>query len=390
MKSGFQSFITDMGVYRLSMALLGLLGIAAVLLTLGQPSTSSEPSASSFSPSGTSAFAEIMRRSGYQVTVSHSPNPSLKPTDVAVAFTLPPEEKPMNPLVPEKTLARSIEVQTRDAVTAFVRRGGSALVLPMPRDFQAESPKVSSLTVSGVPHQAGDLKLKLRLQTPQPEMELVPENQGESLSIGSAKDSQALAYLDKLGAGYILTVRDGMLATNRFIGQEDDARALAQLVEVIAPPGSRLVFTEGTWGNASPPSLLESIGAWSLAAWRQLLFLGLVVIYTYGKPFGIPSVKRFAQRGSKELVDAIAGVLERGKAATSGLKTSNARAEALIRKKLKLTADIPFQHVAVSLPEPLATRIGDVARLSTQEVAPMEALTAAQNLDDELESFLRG
>jgi hypothetical protein len=57
-----------------------------LLLQLADYGNKAYPSAYSFMPSGTSAYAELLRRLGYEVEISRSPHPKLDPKDIAVMY----------------------------------------------------------------------------------------------------------------------------------------------------------------------------------------------------------------------------------------------------------------------------------------------------------------
>ena len=66
--------------------LLGILGIAAASLTLGRNDTKTFPSASSTSPSGTKAFADLLTSFGYNVAITQATKPQVGRDDILVGF----------------------------------------------------------------------------------------------------------------------------------------------------------------------------------------------------------------------------------------------------------------------------------------------------------------
>src|SRR5262249_6709267 len=130
--------------------------------------------------------------------------------------------------------------------------------------------------------------------------------EGESSEIWAPNNSNGnltFAAIKKTDKGQEAYLANGIIATNRFIDRQQNAYVLLDMVKRVAPArGGRIVFAEATFGNAHIPGVFESIGTWALAGWFQLLFLGVVVVYSLGKPFGYPDPERRQERGARELM----------------------------------------------------------------------------------------
>jgi hypothetical protein len=344
--------------------LLGLLGIASALLSLGQRDDKTNPAANSYGPSGTSAFAELLKRNGYDVRVDRRPRPRLAPDEVAVAF----EVSGVSPFT-----SGDNEEEFEKTLLDQVRAGRRAVLLTLPADFQSESkgllpsPPVAVL-VRGRPK---DLKVKVPAVLPAATHGLDEDADVPQVGLWDTPDEN-LARAYQVGKGRLVHARSGSFVTNRFLDQADDARAAMELVGLLARPGERIVFTEAAFGNVDSPSLVEVIGAWANAAWQQLLFLGVVVVYTLGKRFGIPEETRIQQRGARELLDALTDTLFRGRQTRVAMAAALDRANTELRSALRLPRDATRPERDRHLPPPLA---GALARL--QAATEMEGSTPA-------------
>lgn len=311
--------------------LLGLLAISAGIVSLGQRDVRAFPSAESTSPSGTAAFAEVLRRQGYRVDVDMRPRPALAPGDVAVAFVF----RDGNPN--ERT-------DFLKGVHSAMEAGATVVTLPLSQEFDRNSAKSLKAEPWEVKPRGSTESLKIfgtsEVRNPEPgERDLEDDTLGAP-SVGLWDDgSQQFLRASQIGRGRLLSLEDGLFATNRFIDRADDAKAALRLIQLVAPARGRVVFTESAFGNTYSPSLVETIGAWANAGWQQTLFLGLVVVYTLGKRFGIPDESRPPQRGARELLEALADTYLRGRQTKAAMTTTLARADTQIRTALRMARD---------------------------------------------------
>jgi hypothetical protein len=317
----------------IALALTGVLIIAAALIALGSQERRTFPSANSFLPSGSSAFQELLRRSGYTVVVDQNTRPKLQPGDLAVAFyTNAPTNINITAEQDEDKLAPTI-----DALTEFVKVGGNMLALPVSPDFEEESKNIydrhSAITSpSGIP-------ARVSWDHTDPLDDFL--DTGDSVDYqawGSntqpVEDGKTSTFVDlvTLGKGHEAVVAEGLVATNRFLDRDQNALVLSDTVQMLAKPGARIVFVEAAFGNVQDPGLTEVIGPWAKAAWMQLIFLVIIIVYTLGKPFGLPASERRKERGARELLDAMADTLRRGKMTKLALRAVSVDSNRLLRK----------------------------------------------------------
>jgi hypothetical protein len=76
------------GLPTLAWVLFILLIVSAAALRLTETQTRANPSALSFNASGTRAFADLLQREGYQVSVSTSKAPRIRANETAIMFRL--------------------------------------------------------------------------------------------------------------------------------------------------------------------------------------------------------------------------------------------------------------------------------------------------------------
>ena len=149
------------------------------------------------------------------------------------------------------------------------------------------------------------------------------------------------------------------------------------------------MFTEASFGHIYDRGLLESIGPWANAAWQQLLILGIVIAFTLGKRFGLPEETKRTQRGSRELLDAIADTYQRAGTTQTALLNAYRDADSDLRTVLKLSKDSPRTDLDKHLPESLQKalarlEVGSEMTNMTQE----QGLSLIKNAHREIDAFL--
>jgi len=322
------------GMPIIAWALAGLLAIAAGLITLGQQDNQANPEVQSFGPSGVSAFAELLRKTGVEVAVNQQSKPKLGKNDIAVAFTITsPSDNVFGAMGERK------EDRFDSYFWEYIKSGGSGIVIPLGKDYLEASRSTQNSPFTVVHDLATGESFKVttggQIGASTSEPSDVDAVQMELWNDGS--EPFVRAY--RLGKGTALMVRDGIGVTNRFIDKQDNAKAFSSLLAILGKSHKRVVFTEASFGNVHDLGLLETIGPWANAAWQQLIVFGLVVVFTLGRRFGLPEERRMAQRGSRELLDAVADTYKRAGSAQTALATASASADLDLRHVLKLPKD---------------------------------------------------
>jgi len=372
------------GLPPIAWGLAGLLIIAGFLISLGQQDTDSNPEASSYSPSGISAFRELLKLHGVNVVVDQQPRPKLGPNDVAIAFKRQSDEN-------QKALGGpSQEAEFQTYFWKFISEGGTGIVIPIQKDFFATSRLVADAAPTSVKDATTGESFKISSSVPSNQDFEEPEDSESSSSITLWYDGKS-AFLRayRLDKGVALVAKDGIGITNRFINHNDNAKAFAAMISILAKPGKRVVFTEASFGNVHEHGLLETIGPWANAAWQQLIFLGVVVIFTLGKRFGLSEEPKPAQRGSRELLDALADTYRRARSTQSALTTAWDRADADLRLMLKLPKDATRSERDRLIPANLQNALARMeAAKQMPNVSQDQALDLIKRSQNEMDAFL--
>lgn len=369
---------TNSGLPTFVYMLAGMLAISAVMLTMSKRAGRTEPSVGSYGVSGLRLLGELLREDGYEVEATRDPTPKLDPThDVAVAVSTNEQQssRPRGEGVEPPAIWSSLE--------AFEKVGGRSIYSQIGADFQAVTRASREDTITSPYSEANAHIFGASAGLLEPAW---LGSEPEATTIYELVD-RPWAALQAKGEGRRLYVADFSGATNRFIDRSQNASVYLALIKSFAPHGSRLVFVEASWGNASEPGFFESIGPWAEAAWGQLLVLGLVIVYTLGKPFGIPDAKRPRQRGQRELVDAYATTLRRAAATDIALAAVLSDADRRLRRSLKIDTVLGPDQLEKALPPALIDLL-ERTRAAIAAKAPVDiALALAERLDSEVTAF---
>lgn len=392
------------GFPRFIWVLLGLLAIGAGVLSLGKRDVKAEPSAFSLGPSGVSAFVDLLRKAGYEVRIDKRSHPVFDEREVGIAFrTLTPatDLHSTSQLANFKQLEKEQRFQ-RDLLTE-VGKGARAFLFMVPNDFLDHSrdllgAKPVSVDTSFVEHRT----LQLRSLTqdswmPPGTVEDVFSSESDEAPIADEAtvrlwwtSKNIVAHAHRIGKGSLVTAEASFL-TNRFIDQAEDADGALRLVRILAHPGDRIVIAEAGVGDPDDPGLIEAIGAWALGAWRQLIVLGVVVIYTLGKRFGIPDESRAPQRGSRDLVDGLTFTFQRGRQTRAAIATAKTRIDSDLRNALRLPRDASEEDLRSLLNPTLVDLRYRLDEAASSPSAPSHdaALDLISRARRETEAFLR-
>lgn len=360
--------------------LLGILALSGGLLYLSQSNSAVRPSAGSTAPSGTRIFATLLREAGFEVDSIRDPSPVLKPDEVPVIITL---ERPKSDWFPVEESEE--EKQFREHITKFVEQGGTAWVGAMSRDFRGSS--LTAKTVVPVSSAVPDRQA----QTSTPTTSLMAEDwpyEDPSAVVWPDQVSDPLIEIMPYGKGRLIYIRDWIIATNRVITEGDNAAMLVGTAKGTLPAKSKLVFLEAAWGNAKDPSLLDRLGPGFAAAWGQVLIVCLVVAYTLGKSFGLPSAVRARQVGQRDLVEATASFFRRAKATDIALQAVLSDARHKILTELKLSRDTTWEVWSPRVPDKLRQIYREVEVASKDRIDPRDAIKIAHELDHEVTAFI--
>ncbi len=269
----------------LAATMLGLLGLAYALIVLGAPSTEVHPSPNDRGLGGLSLLVGALRDAGYAVAYDGSTRPRLGKNDV-----------PVVPVLEDHTIPKE--------ALAHVQGGGNAFVLKIPKALQPIGESLPVRDFAGHKAKVDDVASG----------EYDPDSGGAVASANVwSYEGTPVSTLEGVGKGRLARLRDGALATNRFLGRLDNAKVVVSTLRPVAPKGRRLVFLAGGYGEAEAPGPIESVGPWAVGAvWQTLAVLAAFGV-ARGIRFGLPAPEAGQKRGSRELLDAVAGHYRRAK-----------------------------------------------------------------------------
>jgi hypothetical protein len=375
-------------LWHIAWGLVGILFISMITLALSPKPTAVTPDATSYDPGGTSAFAALLTKAGYRVVIDHHVRPFLDTNDIAICFIYDDAASTSAPFdgdaPPDQGDLASDGggpiSDTIDSINDWTKEGGSALWLPVPK----ETGPTKDFEVSNFP--GADHPLHLLSVDTLPQLQI--GDASGIAEIGNISQVVSAAHLGKLGKGYEMEPYNGYIALNDAIAKGDNARILLRLVGMLRPPGARVVFVTGAFGESSPVTVMEAIGPWAEAAWRQFLLLLVVIGITLGCRFGLPDEDaRRKEQGARELVEGLAGLFERSRAYDRALKVSLRRAEFLIRRRLKLGNDAPLESYRELIPADVWDALNQVRVLIGSKPPEAFVLSAVQKLDKAVSSF---
>lgn len=391
-----------LGFWQLAWTMAALLGVSAAFLVLNRDDPISNPDSASLGASGTSAFAELLRRSGYRVESVTGTSFELKPDDVAIAVTVR-RPRPIREVTdqlsedmepePELPIGRSVS----QLLEAHFGQGGKAIVLGVPHDFSSSSAIVESSEAS-LNWQVDDVPPPVPTKTLRASgswsglsadwVDIYPWIPVSSLTLWSDATDDPYVQLLSVKSGQCAYLPNGTLVTNRFLAKLDNATLLMATVHQLAPAGSRIVFLEAAHGMVDELGLLDILGPWAKAAWWQFLILFVVIVLTLGKRFGLPDATPTAQGGSSDLSAAVTGIMNRSRATHLAMEIILKDADSRIRKHLKLRLDASTAERDAHLPAGLLMALKQAEVLAKERAPKNRATEVARVLESELAAFL--
>ncbi|RYG49365.1 hypothetical protein EON79_01565 [bacterium] len=278
---------------------LGLLLFSVGAQYLAKLDDEVSPSSVSVRPSGAAVFAELLRKDGYSVRVDRSLSPKVGPGEVAIAFVRPEDD-----LAYHESNTTSLSVRAQEKVRQAVREGAGAVFLPLSSRY-TEAVKRAEASPTPVQRVTDGAKRTLAINP-----NGTPFLGGESQALYFGQGGQYVG-IAPAGKGLIVNFGDGIVATNRLIDNQDNARVLLEAVRIVGGKKS-VVFTETTY-DAEALGLLETLGPWSQGMMYQILFVIVVAIATLGKRFGLEDIAVRTVRSSRDVADGISDTLRRGR-----------------------------------------------------------------------------
>lgn len=382
--------------------LVGLLIFTAALLFSARVEERIFPSVTNVQPSGYAAFAELLKRDGYDVVLDRSVSPTLEQGDVVVStkfgdYFNDDDPAAFDPFGDEFSGFDEFDefdfeeydpwdnlLPHEEALVEHLEAGGTVINVFSRMNFaQAESYAQASATVTS--SSDPDRTLKITVPDGLSAFPALPYDQ--AIYVGWYIDGAMFVTYTSVEEGLLVSIGDGLGLSNRYLDKEQNAEFYLNLFREVAPEGSRIVILEAGIGNAVTPSVTNALGSWAVAARWQMLLLFVVLVFTLAKRFGLPEVDKRGQRGSRELFDAIADVFRRS--GNTGLALDNLlievddRIKSVIHASSTLNRSLMLQRV----PKDLKERYLNVSELAVSACRPREAVEGAQKLIEQLEQF---
>ncbi|MBX3112912.1 MAG: hypothetical protein KF857_13010 [Fimbriimonadaceae bacterium] len=351
---------------KIALALLALMGLSFVLLVFAKEEPRTSPTIESTYPSGLAAFAELLRRDGYQVVLDKRPRPRFTAGDLVVSVDMPTAEDIFG--------QGTHDDMTKQAIDTYLGEGGAELVLGLSNEFDSASRQMTLVELAPL---AGMAPKKLTYE--------------KSALYGPTYRSAFADAHWKFPRQ--ITVPEAIGATNRFIGQGQNAEVMLGYVHMLAEPGSRVVFPEALIGNAQDQGPLDTLGSWAVAGRTQAYILLTVVVLTLAVRFGSPSQNIVRQRSARDMLDAVAELLRRSGKTQFALEVALEDAYERFRLGVGAPHGTTRDNLRERMPQPLLNAVTKAEALASLHLdddsrrARAKTMPMARELDDRVTDF---
>ncbi len=343
---------------RIAIWIFGVIILAVVVLQAGRYSYVHDNSVTNYGPSGTSAFVELLRRSGYKVTIGTTYG--LSPSDSLIVPVSANNEDAF-----KKFVSR---MKNKPAIAAFVIPGiepddkNYSAVVRTPWDGKSVG------TLDPITVKEDDWSTPLLSEASSATLLETPGNQTAIAKV-SAKDGLQLVQMI-----------DATCLTNKYIERADNANLVMSLVHMVAQPGGSITVINAFAARGDDDGLLNRLGAPYQAAWTQLWLLVLVIFITLSVRFGLAPESRAIQRGARELVDGLATMTRRKKNARWALRAVFERTLAELERRHRVGREQIVQRPDLYMDMENATRLKNAEAATMNDISESEAIAYAKDL----------
>ena len=331
--------------------------LAIIILQSGRYSYVQDNGHTNFGPSGTSAFLELLKQSGYKVQVETGRSPKLAPIMIVPVSELHKKEF--------SNFLKGIKSAT--TVIAFA--------IP-PEEGKSKGPQ--KITHAATDKPVGEMEpVSVESATWQkPQIE-----DAEKVSIlTSANGGATIAEAVSKNDIRLIQLIDAACITNRYIDTVNNASIAMGLVAMSAKKGDAVTFLGSFCSRQSEDSLLAKMGAPFQAAWSQVLLLVLVIFLTLSVRFGLAPESRARQRGGRELVDGLAWMTRRKKNARWALRAVFDRVLAELERRHRIGREEIIRRPDLYLTSEAAVILKDVEAATMQDITEQDAIRYAKAL----------
>lgn len=378
--------------------MLLVLVVASSALIFARSERDTYPAIDAIRPSGLKLFAELLASDGYQVVSDRYVNPDVEGAGLVICTNIVEpgsifgedlaefDDTPKDPANQDAAATGEWGVFDQNLFKS-VAKGTSVLWLHIGRQFDNDSLRsikgkdLADTDISDQKYQVSYSQSTLKRAKLS-----MPVTFSPSTTVFYA-DGLSLVTSGYYKEGLVVQVRDGLGATNRYIDTKDNAKFYLNLVHSMCPPGSKIIFAEGSFDNFANSSVIDALGPWAVAIRFQFVVLIVSVCYSLGKRFGLARPDSVRETGTRELTDAIGALMHRKRKSNLAFRYLYADADARVRKALKLPAHATVQDRNARIPDELRYALNDV-QVDNQFRTPTETLVAAQRLENSLQDFL--
>ncbi len=312
---------------RLDVVGVTLLILVAVAFFAARSEQIADPRPTNVLPSGLAGLTELLRADGFDVAVEISDGPSAPSDRLVVACFV----------VGEGFLdrVRLADERSERSVKSHLDKGGNVLALLFEPDFvTATSAAGVAILDDGRKVSTGRLLDKdLSFADEEPMRRIHTIQPGDFVTAHG------------VGQGTLVTVRNAIGATNRFLKREDNAEVVLDVIRKTSGSSKKVVFFLATLGMGQSRGIAGSIGRWADALqWQMFIVLGAIA-WTVSRRFGLPEDVGGVQRGARQLSDTLAEVLRGGRKRPFAARLIADQALRTTRAKLRLPPSATIEDI---------------------------------------------
>ena len=334
-----------------------LMALSIVILQSGNYSYVQDNSAINYGPSGTSAFLELIKRSGYKVMVENGRNP------IASQAIITPVSKSH-----QEAFGRFLkQIKSKTTIISFI--------VPEEED----RPSTPQTVTNAFTHQAVGQMEPLRLKSEEWQRAQLEDTEAVDLLTYSGGET-AIAQVVTKGNIRLIQVLDAACITNLNLEKVDNANISMGLVAMAAKPGQSVEFIGSFCSRDVDDSLMGKLGGPFQAAWTQMTLLVLVIFVTLSVRFGLAPESRARQRGGRELVDGLAWMTRRKKNARWALRAVFDRVLAELERRHRVGREQIIQRPDLYLSPEGAVILKDVEAATMDDISEQDAIRYAKAL----------
>lgn len=263
--------------------------LTVVILQTGRYNLDQSYSTSSYSNTGTSAFIELLKASGYKVKLIPETDSSLGGAMAGIVLLPEYQEDEIEPFVSDLEEGKKLGIFKLKQVSEKPKTA------TVSNDFETDKTVGEVVPFNHDPYLWDSSNSK--------------GNAVVSSTLSTDSASYAEAYTDK--NRFFHTINDATGITNEFIDQRQNASIVLSVVGTLAKPGETIAIVTAFTDGDGAITLIEKMGPIVHGIWTQFLVMTIVMFFGFSVRFGLAPEMRARQRNSLELVDGMATLMRR-------------------------------------------------------------------------------